>query len=936
MFANKSRRLFSTLSIITIFSLALSGISPVGAIDPQAAVPTSADENVSYDLATISWEKIAQLTASDAGNGDEFGRSVAISGDTILIGASTEENFRGSAYVYEKGAGWANGSANQVIKLTASDRGVEDYFGISAAISGDIIVLGAQMDDIGTNTDQGSAYVFEKLDGIWTQTAKLVAADGASEFYFGNKVAVSGNTIVVGSIGDDENGDLSGSAFIFEKLVGSWTQTAKLTATDGAAGDTFGSFITFDGTSLVISATHGNDNKGAVYIFEKLVGNWTQTARLTASDGAADDNFNTAAISGDTILVGAAYNDDHGDASGSAYIFEKPVSGWEDMTETVKLTASDAAISTHFGTTVAINGDTAVVCKRGDNNFKKGAIYIFEKGDGWENGSANQVDEILDTTGTPTDGFGMAVAMNADTIVVGSIYSHSNTGSAYIFALPATTYTISGNAGVAGASLDYTDVTTKTVTADGAGDYSFTVSNNWSGTVTPSLTGYTFSPASRDYTDVLLDQTGQDYTATAITYTISGNAGVSGASLGYTDSTPQTAIADGVGDYSFEVSYNWSGTVTPALAGYTFSPASRDYTDVLLDQTGQDYSTTATIYTISGNAGVPGASLDYTDITPKTAIADGVGNYTFEVSYNWSGIVTPSKTGYTFSPVSTEYTDVLSDQTGQDYTATMIQIPTNLIASDGKYTDRVQLNWTASGADSYDLFRATSAGGTKIMLGSPTVNSFADNTAIPGITYYYWVKGCHESNCSAFSAYNTGWRKLSPPVNIKASDGTYTTKVQLTWNTASGASIYKIYRATRLAGAKTFLASRTGTSFADTTATPGLTYFYWVRACKGTRCSLYSAPNTGWRKLSPPTNLQASDGTYANKVEIKWSKSNGATSYKVYRSNTATSRKVLLGSTNKLIFNDTKGTKGVTYYYWVRAYRGTRASGYSAFNTGWR
>ncbi|MGD0613112.1 MAG: hypothetical protein ABSB41_16560 [Anaerolineales bacterium] len=136
-----------------------------------------------------------------------------------------------------------------------------------------------------------------------------------------------------------------------------------------------------------------------------------------------------------------------------------------------------------------------------------------------------------------------------------------------------TTYTISGNAGVGGVTLSYTDGSPETATSAADGSYSFTVSDNWSGTVTPSLAGYTFSPADLTYSNVQADQTGQDYTATAITYTISGNAGVAGATLSYTDGTAKTATSAADGSYSFTVSYNWSGTVTPSLAGYTFSPA---------------------------------------------------------------------------------------------------------------------------------------------------------------------------------------------------------------------------------------------------------------------------------------------------------------------------------------------------------------------------
>jgi 2',3'-cyclic-nucleotide 2'-phosphodiesterase (5'-nucleotidase family) len=177
---------------------------------------------------------------------------------------------------------------------------------------------------------------------------------------------------------------------------------------------------------------------------------------------------------------------------------------------------------------------------------------------------------------------------------------------------------------------------------------------------------------------VLTDTTGATNTMTAtlttsaITYTISGNAGVAGAVLSYDDGGPQTATAGILGDYSFSVPSNWSGTVTPALAGYTFLPPSRDYTNVLADKTLQDYTAAAITYTISGNAGVGGAKLSYTDGTPKTATADGSGNYSFSVSYDWTGTVTPSKIGYVFTPTHIDYTNVLANQTSQNYTATAV------------------------------------------------------------------------------------------------------------------------------------------------------------------------------------------------------------------------------------------------------------------------
>ena len=160
------------------------------------------------------------------------------------------------------------------------------------------------------------------------------------------------------------------------------------------------------------------------------------------------------------------------------------------------------------------------------------------------------------------------------------------------FSVVAPLVTISGNAGVAGVTLSYTDGTPKTATADGSGNYSFTVPNGWSGTVTPSLAGFTFAPVSTTYTQIIADQTAQNYTPTAVTYVISGNAGIAGVTLSYVDGTPKTVTALGDGSYTFSVPYDWSGTVTPFLAGYGFAPTNRVYTNVLADKSGEDYTAT--------------------------------------------------------------------------------------------------------------------------------------------------------------------------------------------------------------------------------------------------------------------------------------------------------------------------------------------------------
>ena len=226
---------------------------------------------------------------------------------------------------------------------------------------------------------------------------------------------------------------------------------------------------------------------------------------------------------------------------------------------------------------------------------------------------------------------------------------------------------ISGNAGVAGATLSYTDGTSKTATADGLGNYSFTVPSNWSGTVTPSLAGYSFTPTSRSYTNITVDQTLQNYTATATGSTISGNAGVASATLTYTGGTT-TAVGSGL--YSFAVPSGWSGTVTPSKAGYTFTPASRTYTNVVSDQTEQNYTAVATatftdvpttywawqwIERLYNSGITGGCSLSPMMYCPEGAVTRAQMAIFLERGMNGSAYIPPAGTGMVFADVPLSY-----------------------------------------------------------------------------------------------------------------------------------------------------------------------------------------------------------------------------------------------------------------------------------------
>ena len=323
---------------------------------------------------------MAKLLPSDGAAGDRFGGSVSISGDTIVIGADGDDDSgldSGSVYVFvQPSTGWA-GTLNEDAKLLASEGAAGDHFGTSVGISGDAVAAGAPCDD-DDGTDSGSAYVFAKPGAGWTGTlneqVKLHADDGAAGSGFGASIAISGDTVAVGAPLDDDAGADSGSAYVFEKPGAGWfgtiTENAKLLAHDGAAGDQFGTSVSISNDTVSIGAQLDDDNgidSGSAYIFERPGAGWAGTvydaAKLLASDGAPGDQFGTSAsISGDTVGIGARFDDDDGADSGSAYIFEKPPGGWAGtLGESAKLPVRDAAVGDNLGASVSVSGETIIV-----------------------------------------------------------------------------------------------------------------------------------------------------------------------------------------------------------------------------------------------------------------------------------------------------------------------------------------------------------------------------------------------------------------------------------------------------------------------------------------------------------------------------------------------------------------------------------------------
>jgi len=376
-----------------------------------------------------------KITASDGAAGDWFGCSVAISGDHAVVGAHRDGDAgmdSGSAYIFKRsGTEWT-----EQAKLTASDGAAYDHFGSSVAISDDYVVVGAQRDD-DVGMDSGSAYIFKRNGIAWTEQAKITASDGAAGDIFGIRVAISGDHAVVGAYGDDDAGSNSGSAYIFKRNGTEWTEQAKLTASDGAAGDIFGYSVAISGDYVVVGAYEDDDaggSSGSAYIFKHGGTEWTEQAKITASDGATGDLFGGVAISGDYTVVGACGTDGVVSDSGSAYIFKRDGTVW---TEQAKIYASDGAAYDRFGWSVAISGDYVVVGAYGDDDAggSSGSAYIFKHdGTAW-----TEQAKITASDGAAGDLFGYSVAISGDHAVVGAPYDDdagSYSGSAYIYDVP--------------------------------------------------------------------------------------------------------------------------------------------------------------------------------------------------------------------------------------------------------------------------------------------------------------------------------------------------------------------------------------------------------------------------------------------------------------------------------------------------------------------
>lgn len=359
--------------------------------------------------------QLTELSGSLPFVGGLFGKSVAVSGTTVVVGSPGKAQSPGAAFVFSKTAnGWS-----EVTGLMAWDGVIGDNFGFSVAISGSTAVVGAP-GVISTPTVVGSpgrAYVFTDTAKGWLQVAELKGSNTVTDDNFGYSVAISGTTALVGAPGHEK---FAGRVYVFARSGAVWRQVAQLKDSNTVSGESFGYSVTVSGTTAVVGACDLRHYFGRAYVFSQTAGRWKQVAQLKGSDTVNGDNFGySVAVSGTTAVVGAPGVGDVW-AVGRAYGFAETAKGWLQVAE---LAGSGTAAGDHFGTAVAISGTTVVVGAPEYAHWA-GAAYVFTKTTaGW-----TEVRGFSSSDTVAGNEFGTSVAISGTTTVAGVPFA----GRAYV------------------------------------------------------------------------------------------------------------------------------------------------------------------------------------------------------------------------------------------------------------------------------------------------------------------------------------------------------------------------------------------------------------------------------------------------------------------------------------------------------------------------
>ncbi|MBN1155473.1 T9SS type A sorting domain-containing protein [candidate division KSB1 bacterium] len=334
-----------------------------------------------YKRHGTNWIEEIKLSAPDGTRDDNFGCSVSIHGHCLAIGADhdiVDSNYCGSVYLFERiGDTWVQ-TDNLFSTVLACD-----FFGISVSIDADYLIIGASYDE-----KKGAAYIYNYDGNTWIEQAKLIADDGELNDDFGYSVSINGSYAVVGAESNDDKGDMSGSAYVFKRNGTSWDMQSKLLASDGDADDGFGFSVDIDEDYLVVGAPGDAEAKGAAYVFKSDGATWTEQAKLTASDCVTGDFFGASVSIEDTcIVIGSSSNEE----KGAVYIFNQDAANWVEIT---KIVTSDGSAGDHFGYGIAANKRTILVGAYGDRDhgYDTGAAYVYHFINPPEIISVNDVD----------------------------------------------------------------------------------------------------------------------------------------------------------------------------------------------------------------------------------------------------------------------------------------------------------------------------------------------------------------------------------------------------------------------------------------------------------------------------------------------------------------------------------------------------------------
>ncbi len=402
------------------------------------------DDDAAYDSGSvyvfqrdgIEWTEARELYPTMLEDNAFLGESIAIDGDTVAVGApgswAPGNQVEGSVRVFVRiGNQWREQAV-----VVPSDSAPGNYFGWSVALSGDTLIVGAERDDE-NGLGAGAAYVFTRTGDVWTEQQKLMPDGPASGAGFGWRMALSGNTLTVGAPDDDGAESLAGAAYVYVFDGQGWVRQARLTASDGVTGAQLGRSVALDGDLLVVGAQGDDDAvpyRGAAYVFTRSGGVWTEQAKLTASDGAQNSFFGcSAAIAQDYLVIGA-YKADHpvaGAEAGAAYLFVNQGDTWVEQT---RLDAPDPEALASFGRTVVLEGDVMAIGAYTDG--AGGSVYLYTLNQGaW----SLQHRQTFWGSG-PGRYFGFAIDLDSDALAVGEPGSYSSgasAGAAYVFQIAA-------------------------------------------------------------------------------------------------------------------------------------------------------------------------------------------------------------------------------------------------------------------------------------------------------------------------------------------------------------------------------------------------------------------------------------------------------------------------------------------------------------------